>query len=310
MSMNLHIRAARIPGLRRRWPPARLHERAPLLLVVAYVLSPSGHVPAARLWRTFIRHVAAMSLLLLSATIIARIFGADRPLRWPLAVLTMALISVLRTLLDTWSSRHAGGMLESAGPRPDHRPPAAPTMPVAIAPHLATRKAFDDAVRRALTHLGDPTRLATSPLLDLALVTRALHDQGLEDTRLTRVAVLKPLLVTLIGTLRPPQHEGDGTDAAWRYYNCLYYPYVRGFARRRVPTALRALAERRSRDGSPRGDLERALEWLMQVDEDTYYKWQRRGSDTIAGALRERERAAGGTVPETGYEPLAAAAAS
>jgi hypothetical protein len=33
------------------------------------------------------------------------------------------------------------------------------------------------------------------------------------------------------------------------------------------------------------------------VDEDTFYKWQRRGSDTLAAALREREAAAGGVVP-------------
>jgi hypothetical protein len=57
---------------------------------------------------------------------------------------------------------------------------------------------------------------------------------------------------------------------------------------------LRTLREHRLRKGGPRSELETALDWLLQVDEDTYYKWQRRGSDTIALALRERERAAWG----------------
>ncbi|MDB5075225.1 MAG: hypothetical protein JWO42_1404, partial [Chloroflexi bacterium] len=55
-------------------------------------------------------------------------------------------------------------------------------------------------------------------------------------------------------------------------------------------------------------DAERVVHWLMQVDEDTFYKWQRRGSDAIAGALREREAAAGGAVPVEGTERQAAPA--
>lgn len=38
-----------------------------------------------------------------------------------------------------------------------------------------------------------------------------------------------------------------------------------------------------------RAEQERVLTWLLQVDLDTYYKWQRRGSNTIALILRERE---------------------
>jgi len=57
--------------------------------------------------------------------------------------------------------------------------------------------------------------------------------------------------------------------------------------------------------------MERVVDWLIQVDEDTFYKWQRRGSDTIAAALRERERAAGGAVPsELSATALAAGAAA
>jgi len=171
------------------------------------------------------------------------------------------------------------------------------TQPAGPHPDLATRKAFDDAVRRALTHLSDPTKLATTPLLNLVVVGRGVADQGLEDNRLNRAAVLKEIVLELLDGLRPGDGSGSVTGDAWRFYNCLYYPYVRGIGRRRAPTALRQLTERRKRDGGPRGDLERVLEWLLQVDEDTFYKWQRRGSDTIAAALREREQAAGGPVP-------------
>ncbi len=172
-------------------------------------------------------------------------------------------------------------------------PPAGPH------PDLATCKAFDDAVRRALTHISDPTKLATTPLLNLQIVAKGVSEQGIEDNRLTRAAVLKDILLELLDGLRPQDGSGGKvTGDAWRYYNCLYYPYLRGLGRRRAPTALRALAERRRREGGPRTELEQALEWLLQVDEDTFYKWQRRGSDTIAAALREREERVGGAVPE------------
>ena len=60
------------------------------------------------------------------------------------------------------------------------------------------------------------------------------------------------------------------------------------------------MVERRKREGGARSDLEQVVDWLVQVNEDTFYKWQRRGSDTIAAALREREAAAGGVVPMAG----------
>ena len=52
-----------------------------------------------------------------------------------------------------------------------------------------------------------------------------------------------------------------------------------------------------------RSDLEQVVDWLVQANEDTFYKWQRRGSDTIAAALRERETAAGGVMPMAGDVP-------
>ena len=185
------------------------------------------------------------------------------------------------------------------------------TQPAGASPELATRKQFDDAVRRALTHLPDPTKLATTPLLNLQTVARGVAETHQEDNRLNRAAVLKEILLELLDGLRPNDTAGGIAGDAFRFYNCLYFPYVRGIGRRRAPTVQRQLQERRRRDGTPRGDAERVVDWLIQVDEDTFYKWQRRGSDTIAAALRERERAAGGAVPsETSGTALAAEAAA
>ena len=181
------------------------------------------------------------------------------------------------------------------------------TQPAGVSPELATRKQFDNAVRRALTHLPDPTKLATTPLLNLQTVARGVAEGGQEDNRLNRAAVLKEILLELLDGLRPNDTAGGIAGDAYRFYNCLYFPYVRGIGRRRAPTVQRQLQERRRRDGTARSDVERVVDWLIQVDEDTFYKWQRRGSDTIAASLRERERAAGGAVPSELSEAAPAA---
>jgi hypothetical protein len=177
------------------------------------------------------------------------------------------------------------------------------TQPVDANPELSTLKAFDDAVRRAIAHLSDPTKMATSPLLSLRIVALSVQDHALDDNRLNRAAALKEILLELLDGLKPAAATGGVTGDAFRYYNCLYFPYVRGVSRRRGPTILRQLQERRQRDGGQPSEAERVVQWLMNVDEDTFYKWQRRGSDTIAGALREREIAAGGAVPAPGVAP-------
>lgn len=169
--------------------------------------------------------------------------------------------------------------------------------PAGPSPELATRKAFDDAVRRAVASLSDPTKLVTNPLLNLTAIAQSVTDQRLEDNRLNRAAVLKDMLLAMLDGLRPLDAAGGATSDSRRFYNCLYYPYVHGITRRRAPTVLRQLRERRERDGGPRSELEQVTYWLLQLDEATFYKWQRRGSDTIAGVLREREAACGGAVP-------------
>ncbi len=252
--------------------------------------------------RDFLYNVTGLALLLLpylaaSAAMIG--FDGMRP-RLLVLVLT-ALITASYTLQG-----QAGKWLDAAFFTPAVREERASarayvealaTQPVGPSPELATRKSFDDAVRRALTHLSDPTKLATSPLLNLRTVGRGVEEQGLEENRLNRAAVLRETLIDLLSGLKPAAGAGGVTGEASRYYNCLYFPYARGVSRRRAPTILRQLQERRQREGGAPTDTERVVHWLLQVDEDTFYKWQRRGSDTVAAALREREVTAGGVVP-------------
>ena len=83
------------------------------------------------------------------------------------------------------------------------------------------REAFDRAVRRALSNLRDLPRLATSPLIDSPLVAG-------EATSLDRARALHRLLVASIDQLRPPGATGFSSEAPYRHFNALYYPYVVG----------------------------------------------------------------------------------
>ena len=68
----------------------------------------------------------------------------------------------------------------------------------------------------------------------------------------------------------------------------LYYPYVRELSRKGALSEARRLSDERRRTGQREpGALEQVLIWLADVDEDTFYKWQRRASDTIAAILWE-----------------------
>jgi hypothetical protein len=103
------------------------------------------------------------------------------------------------------------------------------------------------------------------------------------------VVALRELLIEQIEGLRP---DTDGSahrvGEAWRFYNVLYYPYVRELSRKSALAEARRLGDERRRNGQREpGELEQVLAWLADVDEDTFYKWQRRASDTIAGILWE-----------------------
>ncbi len=152
-------------------------------------------------------------------------------------------------------------------------------------------KAFKDTVRKALTGLKSPPKLAKSPLLTLNLVEERLRAAQQPDNRLNRAAVLREVLIEQIEALSPNDDETSKTGDAWRFYNVLYYPYVREISRKYALSEARRLAEERRRSGQREpGELEQVLVWLADVDENTFYKWQRRASDTIAAILWEEEQ--------------------
>jgi len=90
---------------------------------------------------------------------------------------------------------------------------------------------------------------------------------------------LKQLLADSIGRLKPAGERPFGTTDAWRHYNALYFPYVKGIRpyRRRIDTGH---LEAPSRD---------ALEWFRtEVPLRTLYNWQTAAASLVARDLRER----------------------
>ncbi|MEM7112056.1 MAG: hypothetical protein AAF614_06460 [Chloroflexota bacterium] len=143
---------------------------------------------------------------------------------------------------------------------------------------------FDQAefvrhTRQALSQMGNLPKLASSPLARLALVERRLQAANKPSDTLTRAAELRLLLSESIERLRPPAQETMGVTDEWRYYNALYYPYVRGlkpYSRRLIlaeeETAVRPI-----------------LDWFRtQVPQRTLYNWQNAAAKLIARDLRER----------------------
>lgn len=135
---------------------------------------------------------------------------------------------------------------------------------------------FGRLTRRALANYGDLGKLASSPLAGLPAIDKRVTG----DIPLERAAALKHLLLASILRLKPSDGE-FGTSEEWRYYNVLYFPYVRG---------LRPYRRGASRHGlSP---VERqAFDWFVrEVPERTLYNWQNTAARLVADDLR-RENA-------------------
>ncbi|HEX8864941.1 MAG TPA: hypothetical protein VF821_04735, partial [Lentzea sp.] len=92
---------------------------------------------------------------------------------------------------------------------------------------------------------------------------------------LDRAAQLKSLLLTSIQRLKPV--DGDfGTSDEWRYYNALYFYYVKGIR----PYSVRT--KREDLDAEDR----RALQWFVtQVPERTLHNWQNAAARLVAADL-------------------------
>ncbi|MFI0418095.1 hypothetical protein [Spongiactinospora sp. 9N601] len=140
---------------------------------------------------------------------------------------------------------------------------------------------LDDAefvrlTRRALANYGDLGKLASSPLAGLPLIDERVSG----DIPLERAAELKHLLLESIRRLKPRDGE-FGTSEEWRFYNVLYFPYVRG---------LRPYRRGAGRHGLDALDRQ-AFDWFVrEVPERTCYNWQNAAAKLVADDLRSADR--------------------
>jgi hypothetical protein len=143
---------------------------------------------------------------------------------------------------------------------------------------------FARLTRRALSHLGDLSRLASSPLIRLPVIATRLAARGAPLSSLERAQELKTLLTESILRLKPREKGDFGASDEWRHYNALYFPYVAGLKPYSTRVSLNGLnpAERK------------ALDWFRaNVPERTLHNWQnaaaRLVAHDLAGQLRQNE---------------------
>ncbi len=140
---------------------------------------------------------------------------------------------------------------------------------------------FTRLTRRALSHLGDLSHLASNPLTHLPPVDVRLKIRGAKDDALGRAIELKALLSESILRLKPQQKGDFGVSDEWRYYNALYFPYVMGikpYRRRAQHTHLDAVTQK-------------ALEWFQTtVPERTLHNWQNAATKLVAQDMREQSK--------------------
>ncbi len=138
-----------------------------------------------------------------------------------------------------------------------------------LEPAEADEEQFARLTRRALSHLGDLPKLATSPLVNLPIIAGT--------NPLDRAHALKSLLIQSIQKLKPQTEAKFGASDEWRFYNSVHFPYVLGLK----PYARRADYD--SLDESSRA----ALDWFRtSVPERTLHNWQNAAAKLIAEDLR------------------------
>ena len=143
-------------------------------------------------------------------------------------------------------------------------------------PALDDETEFIRYTRRALSHYGDLSKLATNPLTNLTIIQHRLTQRGAPDDSLERAKELKNLLYESILRLKPNGAD-FGTSDEWRHYNALYFPYVAGLK----PYSIRAMNDNQLHH--------EVLTWFRsQVPERTLYNWQNVAASLIAQDLRER----------------------
>lgn len=132
--------------------------------------------------------------------------------------------------------------------------------------------------RRALSHFGDLTRLASSPLTQLPVIESRLRSRNTSDTTLERAAELKSLLTESIMKLKPQSEKRFDTTDEWRFYNALFFPYVAG---------LRPYSKNQEKDLA--SHEKEAIDWFRSfVPERTLHNWQNASAKLIANDLWEK----------------------
>ncbi len=141
-----------------------------------------------------------------------------------------------------------------------------------------TDEQFDKLTRRALSQMGNLPKLAANPLTQLPLIEARLRKKGTDRNTLARSAELRTLLTESICKLKPNDADFD-TTGAWRHFNALYFPYVRGLR----PFSRRALDEKLDPIDA------QALEWFQrEVPPRTLYNWQTAAAKVISADLRDQ----------------------
>jgi len=184
-----------------------------------------------------------------------------------LVTLTHITFDSGRALLDRlfFSRAEAREYATSLGTAPIEAPIATPVLaPATVAEEPDESQGIDDPkefrtlVRRAISALRNPPQLAQSPLPALPLVQRRVAEAEHKDGRLARVASLRELLIEQIEGLRPSDGYANPTGDAWRFYNVLYYPYVKELSRKAALGEARRLERERSGENTP-GELQQVL---------------------------------------------------
>jgi hypothetical protein len=131
---------------------------------------------------------------------------------------------------------------------------------------------FVSMTRRAISHLGDLPKLATSPLMNLPAVVNAPTDNPLD-----RVMVLRTLLIESIERLKPVREAEFGTTDEWRHYNALHFPYVRG---------IKPYGRRYGNDMGDEASRQAFVWFQSAVPERTLRNWQQAAAKLVAHDLR------------------------
>jgi hypothetical protein len=230
------------------------------IAITAWDAFDEGESIRAHLLRSFISAFYYSGALVLIAGFFSRDFTL-LILLLTFGILTQTFSNVLQSLLDKLTlSRRLNDERQTLRQTADALPLLSPLEADSVSEEQFTR-----LTRRALSHLGDLPKLATSPLVNLPAV------QG--DNPLDRARSLKSLLIQSIQKLKPQSEARFGATDEWRYYNALYFPYVLGLK----PYTRRAGYD--SLDESTRA----TLDWFQtSVPERTLHNWQNTAAKLIA----------------------------